>query len=673
MSLDPRNLGYRPEIDGLRAVAVILVMLFHAEVGLVPGGFVGVDVFFVISGYLISQRILYPRLAGEFSYREFYAKRIRRICPALLTTVFVTLLVGSWVLPPDMVMQLATSAATASLSVANVQFFLESGYWDTVSWSKPLLHTWSLGVEEQFYCVWPLALSLIWLRRGTSTLAVLGLLAVLFSIVTAVVTPHFPSAAFYLTPFRIHEFLLGTLAVWLDDVRWENVRGGAALQSLLFLTGLGLILASAAWLDESSVFPGYLVLLPTVGASLIIVSRHSTGIGVALSNRVVRYLGRISYSIYLIHWPILVLLRWQLDELDMVASAAALSATIALAALQYRLVEQRFRYPGATLAPGDDIGYAGPRAALGVGFVVAVALAVISNGGIAQRYEVAFRRIAAMTRQGVHEQRVLATRELCKTRAKRTICGAIDPARQNVLIVGDSQVPIALHTLRSAFPAANFLISHADQCPLLTDLRSVGYAPPSCAPFNRKRFGEIDEIADQLSAIVFAQRIVHPWLPALYSTLAKYLGQRPNLVVLGAGPEFRRDLVPSIIRHGTLQGLDEALQPLLEPGLVNVDESVGRVVATLGGVYLAKHPFFCPNGQCHFLTNDGWPIAYDTNHLTVSAAREFGAYIAKQYPDLLEPGSHERPAPNLSPGYRAGAVTVGMRRLPARSRPTPSR
>jgi peptidoglycan/LPS O-acetylase OafA/YrhL len=657
MSLDPKNLGYRPEIDGLRAVAVILVMLFHAEVGLVPGGFVGVDVFFVISGYLISQRILYPRLAGEFSYREFYARRIRRICPALFTTVFVTLIAGSWVFPPDMVVQLATSATTAVLSVANIQFFFESGYWDTVSWSKPLLHTWSLGVEEQFYCVWPLALSLVWLRLGTATFGVLALLAVLFAIVTAAVTPHFPSAAFYLSPFRIHEFLVGALSVWLDGVRWKDLRGGAALQSLLFLAGLGLILASAACLDESSVFPGYLALLPTVGAALIIVSRFSTGIGRALSNRVMRYLGRISYSIYLIHWPILVLLRWRLDELDIVTCAAALSATIALAALQYRFVEQRFRYPRTTSPPRDDLRYTGTRAALSAGFVVAVALAVTASGGIAQRYDVAFRRIAVMTRHEVNEQRELAARELCKTRTRRVICGTVDPAKWNVLIVGDSQAPIALHVLRSAFPAANFLISHGNACPFLTDLRSVRYAPPGCAAFNRRRFGEIDEIADELSAIVFAQRLIRPWLPALYSTLAKYADQRPNLVVLGAGPEFRRDLVPSIIRHGSLHGLDEALQPLLKAGLVQVDESADRAVATIGGVYLAKHPFFCPDGPCHFLTNDGWPIAYDTLHLTVPAAREFGAYIAKQYPDLLEPGLRHRlgrTSSRLDPGLALG-------------------
>ncbi|WP_221583740.1 acyltransferase [Microbacterium sp. G2-8] len=306
--MDPARLdGYRPDVDGLRAIAMMSVILFHAGLSMLPGGYVGVDVFFVISGYLITRQVVTGMQRSQFSFAEFYLRRARRLLPAALVTILGTLVAALVLLPPFRIAEIAQSAAAAAVSVSNIFFWQESGYWAESSASQPLLHTWSLSVEEQFYLVWPLAMFLLvkFLPRLVLPILVVG--TVLSVIATTYVSMRSPDAAFYLMPFRVYEFAIGALCVWAERIPWSPGRAGGAAQRASWLLGLSLILvAMLTFNEQGTMFPGYLALVPTVGTALMILARRPGGFDAALSNPVMNYIGLRSYSLYLVHWPILV-------------------------------------------------------------------------------------------------------------------------------------------------------------------------------------------------------------------------------------------------------------------------------------------------------------------------------------------------------------------------------
>ncbi len=258
--------GYRPDIDGLRCVAVVLVLLFHLNLPFMEGGFIGVDVFFVISGYLITGNIL--RAGDNFRWGDFLARRIRRLMPAMWATVAVTVLASAWVMQADAAREASRSALAAVFSVSNVFFWMQSGYWDTGAALKPLLHTWSLGVEEQFYLVWPL---LLIARRGIGArhiAALLFALAVLGTAASEWAVRETPSTAFFWMPFRVQEFAFGgALAATLPTQRLNLTRLGNEIGVLM---GLALIVGSAIVMDETRQAPGLWALPACIGAMLVI-------------------------------------------------------------------------------------------------------------------------------------------------------------------------------------------------------------------------------------------------------------------------------------------------------------------------------------------------------------------------------------------------------------------
>jgi len=317
---------YRPDIDGLRAVAVLAVVVYHAWPHALPGGFVGVDVFFVISGYLITRILLVPGV----SFADFYRRRIRRIFPALLIVLASTLAIGATFLPPDNFRNLLGHTIGGGLFVANFVAYHDVGYFNGAAELKPLVHLWSLGVEEQFYLLWPVV---VWIavRKGVLTRAcVVG--ALLSFAAFAWLSEANPRAAFYLSPSRFWELLAGALLVGVAvPARWSTVASTA---------GLGLIAASAAFIASETEFPGVLLLVPTLGAALVIAAPGAHPVGRLLSSRGAVAIGLISYPLYLWHWPLLSLLRNFQRSPSAEAIAAVLALSLALAALTWRIVER---------------------------------------------------------------------------------------------------------------------------------------------------------------------------------------------------------------------------------------------------------------------------------------------------------------------------------------------
>ncbi|THJ17385.1 MAG: PAS domain S-box protein [Nitrospira sp. CG24B] len=335
---------YRPEIDGLRAIAVIPVILFHAGVQLFSGGFVGVDIFFVISGYLITTIILADLETGQFSILKFYERRARRILPALYV-VMVLCLPFAWLwLMPDDAKEFSNSALAVLVFASNIYFWRSNNYFDVESDLKPLLHTWSLGVEEQFYMLFPIFLMLAW-RLGRKTIVGLLTIVALLSLALAVyATDTKPAVAFFLLPTRGWELAMGSLiAFYLEGKARDQFP--PALNQALSLVGFGLIAGAALTFTKETPFPGFYALVPTVGAGLIIVfGSPETFIGRLLASRVFVGVGLVSYSAYLWHQPLLSFARHRsLAEPGELVMAGIIVLTFGLAYVTWRYVETPFR------------------------------------------------------------------------------------------------------------------------------------------------------------------------------------------------------------------------------------------------------------------------------------------------------------------------------------------
>lgn len=338
--------SYRPDIDGLRAIAVLAVLAFHGFPDAVPGGFVGVDIFFVISGYLITRIILDGLEQGTFTFRDFYSRRVRRIFPALALVLAACIAVAWWLLLPAAFRRLGAHVSAGAGFVANLLLWTESGYFDTAAEFKPLLHLWSLGIEEQYYLVWPLLLFL--LRRHVRRILWMVLLIAVGSFALNVwVVNRDASAAFYLPPTRFWELMIGSVLAYMHVYRPQHLfANGGRLSGLLAVGGALLLAAALALLNEERVFPGWWALLPTFGAALLIAAGPGTWVNrKILSDPRIVFIGLISYPLYLWHWPLLTYARIYFDEEpSLSARLVALALSFLLAWLTYEFVEKRVRH-----------------------------------------------------------------------------------------------------------------------------------------------------------------------------------------------------------------------------------------------------------------------------------------------------------------------------------------
>ena len=456
------------------------MLLFHAGLPAFPGGFVGVDVFFVISGFLITSVILDDLAAGRFSLLGFYERRVRRIFPALFATLLATVAAGLLILLPDDLKSLGRSAAAATLFSSNLLFWREAGYFDVVAARKPLLHTWSLSVEEQFYLAFPLALLL--LVRTRRNLVRYGATGLLLSLAVAAGTARSaPDSAFYLAPMRAWELLLGALraAGALPPLPRQGLRDG------LSLLGLGLIAWSVLTLPPETPFPAA-ALAACLGAGLVI---HAGTGGRSLGGRVlgsppVAFTGLVSYSLYLWHWPPLVLAgAYVARPLTAPEAVLVLGATVPVAVASWRWIERPFRGERPVL-PGRRV-FAAAGAVMGATAALGIALQL--GDGLPSRLPPEAARLAA----GAHDRKphrggclalppeaVLAGR-LCRL-------GAGAPARPTFLLWGDSHAEMLRDALGQAATRAGRagLFAGRPGCPPLAGVSVEGPDGKPCRLFD---------------------------------------------------------------------------------------------------------------------------------------------------------------------------------------------
>ena len=500
--------SYRREIDGLRAVAVVPVILFHAGFKAFSGGFVGVDVFFVISGYLITTIILAEKERGTFSLVDFYERRTRRILPALFFVILVCLpFAWFWLLPSDL-KDFSQSLVAVSTFSSNMLFWQTSGYWGIENELIPLLHTWSLAVEEQYYIVFPLFLMLMWRFRKRWILGSFLIIAAASLIMAQWGSYHHPTATFFMLSTRGWELAIGATIAFYFIYRKQTIRrllSHKAVDEALSIIGFAMIAYAVFVFDHTVPFPGFYALVPTVGTGLIILfSSEKTIVGKLLGCRPLVAIGLISYSAYLWHQPLFAFARYRsLTGPSELLLAALAVCTIPLAYLSWRYVEKPFREKGLFTRKAI-FGFAG----VGSAFLITIGLAGHFSGGWPDRMngKVLSAVLAAEKRYQI--------KDLCLASDKRDYankesCELVRSDKKRTYLLGDSHAREVAGAMKTAFEERGIGLIQAVQtgCPPVQDV--YVYVSESdkqrCFDHNQEVYRHLEESPDIEYVVLIAR------------------------------------------------------------------------------------------------------------------------------------------------------------------------
>lgn len=497
---------YRSDIDGLRAVAILPVVLFHAEIAPFSGGFVGVDVFFVISGFLITGLILGELDAGTFTFPGFWLRRVRRILPALFVLMAFAVAAFAFVYPPDYYRQFAGSVIAQSIFLSNVLFWRESGYFDAWADTKPLLHTWSLSVEEQFYLFIPIMLFVFVRFARRFTWAAFALIAVVSLALAVWASRYEPVAGFFLLPTRAYELSIGSMLAIAVLYHRDALRV-PALDSALGIFGILAIGYAVFAFDQNTPFPSYTALLPCLGTAAIIWAGRNglTAVGRFLSLRPIVFIGLISYSLYLWHWTLLVLNRAIWPGMPSLTSrVVTVVISLAAAYLSYRFVEtpirrNRVAFPNRRLVIG---------AVLGFGALIVAGATIHKLHGLPQRFDAGL--VAAYAEGKEMNPRRSECHAHIDVDRSRFLCMSPNlPAGETppVVIWGDSHADALYPALEAASTKTGvpFAFASYPVCPPIPGL-SVQNVPATrlCQPFNEAMLNYI--LSNPVKAVILISR-----------------------------------------------------------------------------------------------------------------------------------------------------------------------
>jgi peptidoglycan/LPS O-acetylase OafA/YrhL len=526
---------YRPDIDGLRAIAVMLVVSFHAFPEAMPGGFIGVDIFFVISGFLITGIIVRELHQQRFSLVAFYNRRIRRIFPALIVVLVVTLVLGwLWMLPAAYA-QLSGDVFASAAFFANIALLLQSGYFDIESGRKPLLHLWSLGIEEQFYLFWPLILMLV-SRLRLNMLAAASIIGLGSFILNVALIGSNPVATFYLPFTRAWELLAGAALA----CSWSQVSQESRASNLRAGLGILLIAVAAIVLDTRRAFPGWWAVLPVAGSALLLSAPAAWVCRHLLASRPMVRIGLISYPLYLWHWPLLVFFAIiKFAPLTLLERGLIVGLSFVLAWLTYRFVEIPFRF-----------GRPGPlRIASLCAAMVLVAAAggiVVEGRGFDFRLPAEIRAMTDVPEQTsqwrVHECMLDLSHEMsfadtCAERERRPL----------VLVWGDSTAGALLPGLRQAQQTHDFGLAQFTSSSCIPALNTDVAGTPNCRAINDKILSLARELKPD---IVLLHSTWDRYLDGVAATVAALKKEtNARVVVLGSVPWWKRGLPNEVLRY----------------------------------------------------------------------------------------------------------------------------
>ncbi len=649
-------------IDGMRALAVLLVIATHLDVSLLPGGFVGVDIFFVISGFLISKILLDQCEQGNIRFSAFYWRRARRLFPAMAVTVLVSVLVGFLLFSNEQFSNLIDSSIFSIFSLANIYFWSQVGYFDATAATKPLLHLWSLGVEEQFYLFWPFVLYFsyrFWGRYGVliavliaSMISFLLNLLVIETTVMSYITSSTGvmsnfrdgvSTSFYWFPFRIFEFGIGALLAYLPNLLSESKK---TLGNTIFLLGLVLCIAPAMLLNEHSLFPYYNALFPAVGAGLMIFSGAASIIArIVFEHRVVIFLGKISYSLYLVHWPLIVYYKALYGlELDNIDQILLFWAMLFMAVVLNKTIETPLRYASiwthkATSFKDCLLQLTFPLAMMGIVLFIVV-LSHIPDRIPDYRINLANR-----------DWRQLEIKNYCtgapseKYPSDLFTCATHRDGSLDIILWGDSH---ALHLVAGfveLFPDSNVLVAYQNGCTPQSGFNGLirEFKRPDltqqCIERNKSVLLWMSTLTKPAVVIITSAKRDKPELvaPIINQHLSKleamghqaiYLEDfiRPNTLIAQCRA------VPNFVIS------DEWLNKICQPNMKSVRKELdyAKKLQSLTNNYVSVRDVQCPNEQCMFFDKVGQVYYRDHHHLSIRGAYNMMLLI---YPKLIKSSS----------------------------------
>lgn len=678
MSTGREGIGYRADIEGLRAVAVLGVLLYHVDLPAFSGGYLGVDVFFVISGYLIIRMIVAALASGRFRIGDFYRRRIRRIVPALVSTVAFTVAVAALCQFAGDFAKTAESGLAALLSVSNFYFLLSGGYFEGAAQYKALLHTWSLGVEEQFYLVMPALLVLLGrsrrLTRAVFAVGLIGSFALMVAIAQFGALGLSEKTSFFMMPTRVWQFFAGgAISVFAFRARATTRTG-----DLIGWAGLACVLAAFAGVNPAARLSGLDAVQPTVGAMLLVYGVAGPGASVTklLATRLLTFIGKISYSVYLVHWPLVSLYKYTFQtELDAVTQVVLVALSLLLGYLQWRHVEKVFRLPsgqaGGSVRTGSRPFWAPFLAVFAA--VCAACAAVVLTRGLPGRFEQPSLVVDAPAREGG------SINVSCRQAGESAmICGREGaPPRRLIAVVGDSHAAMILDELaRVADVSDRDVIAYVRYgCPAVVGVNTTGNSA-RCAEgrmadlLNIAARGEVDGVL-LVSRWAFYEsgggwEFRNNWLYEPGDSRWFARGPRHNRRVLRNGLVRLIEALPPGMAVGLLMPVPE---PAFDAGLrARVNARFGRVetltidagdddsrTAGFRSLVMNLPPavrdrlrlyepreFLCDAGHC--VVAEGSRLYYkDSSHLTPLGAGKLGPQLEAIVAGLADGSSGWRP------------------------------
>lgn len=663
---------YRADIDGLRALAVLSVLIYHLDRSVLPGGFVGVDIFFVISGFLITRNIWSEMLADKFSFGSFYLKRIRRIAPAYFFTVGVTLLAGSVLLLPADLSALAQSALWGAFSASNIYFWLhlDTSYFASSSSEVPLLHTWSLGVEEQFYFIWPtlLIFAAKFAHRRFKALTLVLLLCAgsfIWAELTNIAAQKF---AYYMLPTRAGELMIGAMLA-IGGIKHASLFQEMSIprwcSEALAIGGLGLFVYSLFWINDATDFPGVNALFPSIATAMLIIS-GGAGSRLALgvfTPRPIVTIGLISYSLYLWHWPVLAFFRYFYGDLDQAQMWIALALMALLSFVSYRYVERPARQWQATKLRQALVLYAMPLS----GAIIFSAIIIATGGFYSVINSLDGYRVASVR---VHEYTAPASdfKYNCQgskfdpsvLQQSRCVLGSEpnsiiqEPA---TLLWGDSEAAHYIGVLGMLAKQSHFRFRNAtlSACPpIFGGDYGDGWRKLICDKF--RPFMQKAILSGSYDTVIMSGAWGHYSQNANFkrdveTTISSLVARNIRVILVGEVPylpAYNRECELRAIRIGGADCETRASQP--DHGLAPVDRYLSTLASADKGVYYVDvRSILCAESKCGAYL-DGRSVYFNSTHLSMSGSWLIGEKL------LRAPRELERWQSAITGGRNADAL-----------------
>ena len=670
-----QNMQYRNEIDGLRAVAVISVILFHAGFPSVSGGYVGVDIFFVISGYLITGIVRREIAEGRFSFQQFYMRRARRILPALFLVLAATIPFAWMWLLPHAFRDYSQSLLASVLSYANIHFWTKSGYFQSEAELEPLLHIWSLAVEEQFYLLLPVLLLLLFRTgRERAVPLVLSVLAVASLILCEVLVRQYPDANFYLLPSRMWELLAGSLLSLLPAAGRKRRNGALAFLGL-FMVGTSILL-----FDSNTPFPSVFALLPVIGTCLILhFAKEGTGAAWFLRRSPLVFVGRISYSAYLWHQPVFAFARIRApEEPGAWMMSLLIGLSICLASLSWRFVEQPFRRRGTSTRQPSRYFPLG-AALVGIGLCL---LGVLGNTNRGFPWRLP-PDLQDFEKEYAFSKNCLVNRKMEIPVFPNKKCIFNEGNKRKYVLWGDSiasSIAPGLANMLNGKGIALEQMTLAGCAPIVDVAQQDSSTAKMCLEFNRQVLSRISSSGADTVVLVAAwkglfqsqnfligdqmeivrdddgrQRVV-----ALLDSTIRLLQEHGLHVVLVYPTLVAERYITQVVAGYRVRGIDDLDLTRSASEFRAEVASVGRLLDSAGSPSLTRvdpNKAYCddhPTGVC-FLASGGRPVLADPIHFSPFGAKLVASAIMRQMGfDLQEPATERLPFERArSPG--AGA------------------